>query len=292
MTNIFDIGNSQQVNPVTVGDGRLTIIAGPCAIESRSHALKMAEALVKICAKHKVQLVYKSCFDKDCRSSSDSFHGVGMDEGLEILAEVKRTYRVPVTSDVSNAQWIPATAEVVDLLQIPAYLCRQTHLLVAAGKTGLPINIKKGQFMGPWNMANSVQKIVKRTGNNKIILAERGTFFGYNMLINDFRALSEMRETGCPVCYDATHSVQLPTNLGTKSGGQREFVLPLVRAACSIGIDVLFMEVHEDPPRALSDASTQYPLDQFEAVLEQALVCHELAQKFKDIKYHEIQNAR
>lgn len=276
---MFYVGENLE-KKVPIGSGELTVILGPCAIESKDHALKMAENLLAICEHHGLPLIYKSCYDKDCRSSVTSFHGLGVEEGLKILELVKKEFGIPVTADVSNSAWMSATAEVVDLIQIPAYLCRQTHLLVAAGETGLPINIKKGQFMSPWNMGNSVKKINKRTGNRNILLTDRGTFFGYNMLINDFRCLDIMRETGCSVCFDATHSIQLPTNLGNRSGGQREFIPSLVRAACSVGIDALFMEIHDDPDKALCDHATQYPLDKLEDVLIQAKTIHETARRF------------
>ena len=205
----------------------------------------------------------------------DSFLGLGIEEGLSILGKVRKEIGVPVTSDVSNVDWMCETGQVVDLIQIPAYLCRQTHLLVAAGKTGKPVNIKKGQFMSPWNMKNSARKI-EGTGNDQIFLSERGTFFGYNMLINDYRALKILQDTGYPVCYDATHSIQLPTSLGTISGGQREFIPSLVRAAAACGIQALFMEVHDDPDNALSDPATQLHLKYLEKVLAQAKAIHAL----------------
>ena len=263
------------VGKILIGPGHpLALIGGPCAIESEDHALFMAERLREICQRVGVPLIFKSCYDKDCRSSMSSFLGVGFEEGLRILSKVRRQLSVPVTTDFSNVEWVQQTAEVVDLLQIPAYLCRQTHLLIAAGKTGRPINIKKGQFMSPWNMKNSALKI-ESTGNHEIILTERGTFFGYNMLINDYRSLVIMQEAGWPVCYDVTHSVQLPTSLGTMSGGQREFIPSLVRAAAASGIHALFMEIHDDPDRALSDAATQLNLRHVEKVLAQAKAMHE-----------------
>ena len=266
----------EDVGKVMIGPGLpLVLIGGPCAIESEDHALFMAEQIKRICERLEVPFIYKSCYDKDCRSSTSSFLGIGLEPGLEILSKVRQKIGVPVTSDFSNTEWVEETAEVVDLIQIPAYLCRQTHLLVAAGRTGKPINIKKGQFMSPWNMKNSVLKI-ESTGNRQIILTERGTFFGYNMLINDYRALKIMQETGCPVCYDATHSIQMPTSLGTISGGQREFIPSLVRAAAASGIHALFMEIHDDPDNALSDPSTQLNLKYVEKVLAQAKTMHEL----------------
>lgn len=275
MMRTLTIGN-EQIQQVMIGSGcPLVLIGGPCAIENRAHALFMAEQIKTICDKLKIPFIYKSSYDKDCRSSSSSYLGCGLDEGLEILAEVRLQFGVPVTTDISNVEWISETARVVDLLQIPAYLCRQTHLLRAAGVTGKPINIKKGQFMSPWNMKNSVLKI-EQTGNRQIMLTERGTFFGYNMLINDYRALSIMQETGCPVCYDATHSIQMPTSLGTVSGGQREFIPSLVRAAAASGIHALFMEIHNDPDHALSDPATQLNIKHVEKVLAQAKAMFEL----------------
>lgn len=274
MVRTVAIGD-EQVGHIEIGpDRQLVLIGGPCAIESEDHSLQMAEQIKRICNKLGIPFIFKACYDKDCRSSHDSFHGIGLEPGLDILAKVRREVGVPVTTDFSNAESVAATAEVVDLLQIPAYLCRQTHLLVAAGNSGKPINIKKGQFMSPWNMKNSVLK-VETTGNDQVMLTERGTFFGYNMLINDFRSLTLMQESDCPVCYDATHSVQLPTSLGTVSGGQREFIPGLVRAAAASGIHALFMEIHDDPASALSDPATQLGLEYVESVLAQAKAMHE-----------------
>lgn len=253
----------------------LVFIGGPCAIESESHALFMAERLKAICDKLKMPFIYKSCYDKDCRSSADSFLGIGIDKGLAILDKIRHEVGVPVTTDISNADWAEATGQVADLIQIPAYLCRQTHLLISAGRTGKPINIKKGQFMSPWNMKNSARKI-EGAGNKQILLSERGTFFGYNMLINDYRGLKIMQDSGYPVCYDATHSIQQPTSLGTISGGEREFIPSLVRAAVASGIHALFMETHDDPNQALSDPATQLDLKYVEKILTQAIAIHEM----------------
>jgi 2-dehydro-3-deoxyphosphooctonate aldolase (KDO 8-P synthase) len=252
----------------------LVFIGGPCAIESRDHALKMADLIQKIVHKLDVPWIYKSCFDKDCRSSPDSFHGLGMDEGLAILAEVRREFGVPVVSDFSDPAWGPATGEVCDLVQIPAYLCRQTSMLRAAAHTGRPVHVKKGQFMSPWNMKNSVRKLESH-GCHDILLADRGTFFGYNMLVNDMTSLPIMAQTGYPVCFDATHSIQMPTSMGNVSGGQREFIPYLVRAAVACGIHALFMETHDDPPNALSDANLQLDVKYLENVLGQAKRIHE-----------------
>ena len=275
MDRILTVGGDA-IPEVRIGPGQpLVFIGGPCAIESEAHTLSMALALQDICQRLGMPVVFKACYDKDCRSSVDSFLGLGIDEGLNILDKVRREAGVPTTSDVSNVEWIARTGAVVDLLQIPAYLCRQPHLLVEAGETGKPVNIKKGQFMSPWNMKNSARKI-ESTGNDQIMLSERGTFFGYNMLINDYRALKVMHDLGYPVCYDATHSVQLPTSLGTISGGQREFIPGLVRAAAASGIHALFMEVHDDPDSSLSDPATQLHLKDAEKVLSQALAMHML----------------
>lgn len=275
MIRTLEIGDDV-TGRVRVGPGLpLVFIGGPCAIESESHALYMAEELKSICERLSCPFIYKSCYDKDCRSSMDSFLGIGLDEGLAILDKVRHTVGVPVTCDISNAEWAAETGEVIDLIQIPAYLCRQTHILVEAGKTGKPINIKKGQFMSPWNMKNSARKI-ESTGNDQIMLSERGTFFGYNMLINDYRGLKIMQDSGYPVCYDATHSIQQPTSLGTISGGEREFIPSLVRGAAASGIHALFAEIHDNPDKALCDSATQLHLKHVEKLLLQATAVHEL----------------
>ena len=253
----------------------LAFVGGPCAIENRDHALFMAESIAEICEKLDIPWIYKSCYDKDCRSSPKSFHGVGIDEGLKILAEVRETYKVPVVSDFSDASWAAATGEVCDMVQVPAYLCRQTSILRAAAQTGRPILLKKGQFMSPWNMKNSCRKL-EAFGNEQIILADRGTFMGYNMLVNDMTCFPIMRYTGYPVCYDATHSIQLPTSMGNISGGQREFIPYLVRAAVANGINLLFMETHDNPAKALSDANTVLDIKYLENVLYQAKRVHEM----------------
>jgi len=272
------------VKKAVVGDKQpLTVIAGPCAIESEAHSLKMAEAILKITEKLGIQYVFKSCYNKDCRSSIKSFHGVGIEEGLAILDKVRTTFGIPVTCDVSNAEWMEETAAVVDLIQIPAYLSRQSHLLIAAGETGLPVHVKKGQFLSPWNMKNAVIKI-ESTGNRGIILTDRGTFFGYNMLVSDMRCFRVMKETGYPVCYDATHSIQMPGSLGTSSGGQREYIPELTRAALATGIHALFLEVHDNPAVALCDATTQLPLQYLEPLLQQAKAVHELVQQLPELE--------
>ena len=266
-------GNVQKVE--IGGTLPLAFVGGPCAIENRDHALFMAESIAKICNKLDIPWIYKSCYDKDCRSSPKSFHGVGLDKGLKILLDVRETFNVPVVSDFSDPSWAKATGEVCDMVQVPAYLCRQTSILRAAADTGKPILIKKGQFMSPWNMKNSCRKL-EAFGNNEIILADRGTFMGYNMLVNDMTCFPIMSYTGYPVCYDATHSVQLPTSMGNISGGQREFIPYLVRAAVANGINLLFMETHNKPAEALSDANTVLDIKYLENILFQAKKIHEL----------------
>jgi 2-dehydro-3-deoxyphosphooctonate aldolase (KDO 8-P synthase) len=269
-------------NPVPIGkitvanDRPFALIAGPCAIESRGHALETAGALVEITGKLGIPLVYKSSFDKANRTSIDSPRGIGMKEGLAILAEVRERYGCPVLTDVHAADQCAPTAEAVDVLQIPAFLCRQTDLLVAAAQTGRAMNIKKGQFLAPWDMAN-VAKKVEQAGNRKILLCERGASFGYNTLVSDMRSLPIMARTGYPVVFDATHSVQQPGGQGTTSGGQREFVPVLARAALAIGVAAVFMETHQDPDRAPSDGPNMVRLKELPAVLETLVAFDKLA---------------
>jgi 2-dehydro-3-deoxyphosphooctonate aldolase (KDO 8-P synthase) len=259
-----------------IGSGLpLVLIAGPCAIESYDHSMKMAEQISIICNKLKVNWIFKACYDKDCRSSPDSFHGLGLDDGLKVLEKVRLEHHIPVTSDFSEPAWAQATGEVCDLIQVPAYLCRQTSILKAAALTQKPIHLKKGQFMSPWNMKNSCKKL-ESYGCNEILLTDRGTFFGYNMLVNDMRCFPIMAETGYPVCYDATHSIQLPTSMGNISGGQREYIPHLTRAAVACGVDAIFLEVHDNPKEALSDANTVLDIKYLERILSQALDIHNL----------------
>lgn len=263
-----------EVNAVKIGQKEpLAFLGGPCAIESRDHTMKMADMIGEVCQRLEIPWIFKACYDKDCRSAPDSFHGIGIDEGLEILAEVRKEYGVPVVSDFSDASWAPATGESCDLIQVPAYLCRQTSILRAAAQTGKPVHLKKGQFMSPWNMKNSVRKL-EAFGCNSVLLTDRGTFFGYNMLVNDFRCFPIMRETGYPVCFDGTHSIQLPTSMGDISGGQREYIPHLTRAAAACGINALFMEVHDDPPNAHSDANTVLDFKYLERILSQTKSIH------------------
>ena len=249
------------VGPVTFGnDLPFVLISGPCQIESRDHALFAAETLHAIAAKAGVPFIFKSSFDKANRTSVSGQRGVGLDAGLAILAEVKATLGCPVLTDVHDAGQVEAAAQAVDILQIPAFLCRQTDLLLAAGRTGAVINVKKGQFLAPWDMAAVAQKVAS-TGNDRILLTERGASFGYNTLVSDMRALPTMAQTGYPVVFDATHSVQQPGGLGTASGGQREFAPLLARSAVAAGVAAIFAEAHQDPDNAPSDGPVMLPFD-------------------------------
>ena len=260
-----------------VGPGRqLFVIAGPCVIESEALALSTAETLKGIAERLGILLIYKSSFDKANRSSGKSFRGPGMDEGLKILAKVRSEVGLPVLTDVHESDQVSAVAEVVDVLQTPAFLARQTDFIEAVAVSGKPVNIKKAQFMAPGDMSNVVAKArdaASRAGQDadNFLVCERGATFGYNNLVSDMRSLAIMRETGCPVVFDATHSVQLPGGQGDRSGGQREFVPVLARAAVAAGISGLFMETHPDPERALSDGPNAWPLDQAEALLRQLI---------------------
>jgi len=253
---------------ITVGDGHpLTFIGGPCVIESEDFVLKMASAIRQICDRLGINYIFKSSFDKANRTSVESFRGQSIDTGLKIFQRVKEEVGVPVLTDIHESYQAEPVASVVDVLQIPAFLCRQTDLLLAAAATGRAVNVKKGQFLAPWDMRNVVKKL-ESGGAKAILLTERGTSFGYNTLVVDFRALPQMRALGYPVVFDATHSVQMPGGQGNTSGGQREFVPYLARAAAAIGIDALFMEVHENPAVALSDGPNMVPLHQLEGVLK------------------------
>jgi 2-dehydro-3-deoxyphosphooctonate aldolase (KDO 8-P synthase) len=248
-------------------DKPLSIIAGPCAMESRAHALEMASALKEITSKLGIGFVYKSSFDKANRSSANSGRGIGMELALPVFAEVKETLGIPVLTDVHTAEQCAPAAEVVDVLQIPAFLCRQTDLLIAAAETGAVVNVKKGQFLAPWDMKNAVEK-VRGAGNPKVMVTERGVSFGYNTLVSDMRALPELARTGAPVIFDATHSVQQPGGQGATTGGQREFVPVLARAAVAVGVAGVFMETHQDPDSAPSDGPNMVHLKDMPALLE------------------------
>jgi len=242
------------------------LIAGPCAIESEQLALETATELKAITGRLGIPFIYKSSFDKANRSSIDAYRGPGMEEGLRILQKVKDEVGVPVLTDVHEDTDITAVAEVVDVLQTPAFLCRQTNFITRVASAGLPVNIKKGQFLSPWEMKNVSNK-AKSTGNEQIMVCERGASFGYNNLVSDMRSLAVMRDTGCPVVFDGTHSVQLPGGLGDSSGGQREFIPVLARAAVAVGISGIFLETHPDPANAKSDGPNAWPLDQMETLL-------------------------
>lgn len=262
MTNEIPIGS------IKIGAGRpLMLIAGPCVIESESATLRHAERLMAICNGLSMPLVFKASYDKANRTSVNAFRGPGMKEGLRILAKVKESLGLPVLSDIHSIEQVAPAAEVLDVLQIPAFLCRQTDLLIAAAKSGRVINVKKGQFLAPWDMKNVAGKLAA-SGNENIILTERGASFGYNNLVVDMRSFPVMRATGYPVVFDATHSVQLPGGQGDSSGGQREFVEYLSRAAVATGIDGIFMEVHEDPDHALCDGPNSIPLSELPALLK------------------------
>jgi 2-dehydro-3-deoxyphosphooctonate aldolase (KDO 8-P synthase) len=249
-------------------DQPLFLIAGPCVIESEQMALDTAGRLKEICHALQINFIYKSSYDKANRSSGKSFRGFGLEAGLKILSEVKRQIGVPVLTDVHSEDEIAAAAAVVDVLQTPAFLCRQTDFIQAVASAGKPVNIKKGQFLSPWDMRNVVDKARDASGADNIMVCERGASFGYNNLVSDMRSLAVMRNTGCPVVFDATHSVQLPGGQGTVSGGQREFVPVLARAAVAAGVSGLFMETHPDPSRALSDGPNAFPLGHLQELLQ------------------------
>jgi 2-dehydro-3-deoxyphosphooctonate aldolase (KDO 8-P synthase) len=267
------------IGPVSVGnDLPFVLIGGPCQIESESHALEVAEALAGICARLGIPLIYKSSYDKANRTSGGAARGVGMARGLAILAEVRARFGLPVLTDVHDAAQCKPAAEAVDVLQIPAFLCRQTDLLIAAGETGAAVNVKKGQFLAPWDMKNVVAKITG-AGNPNVLACERGVSFGYNTLISDMRALPIMAEIGCPIVFDATHSVQQPGGAGDVSGGERRFVPVLARAAVAVGVAAVFLETHEDPDHAPSDGPNMIPLKSLEPLLRELMDYDALAKR-------------
>jgi len=271
MVRSFSLGNYK------VGEGRLLVAAGPCVLESLDMALEVAQTAGRICSNLGMDYVFKSSFDKANRTSIHSYRGPGMEKGLNWLAEIKTKTGYPILTDIHEPWQAARAAEVADILQIPAFLCRQTDLLVAAAKTGKVINIKKGQFLSPWDMAQAARKCME-AGNNRIILCERGTTFGYNQLVVDMRSLPIMRSFGYPVMFDGTHSVQMPGGQGEKSGGDRRFVLPLVRAAVAVGIDALFLETHPEPDRAKSDGPNMVLLSELEKLLKQVKKLHDVVQ--------------
>ena len=256
-----------KVGNIEIGWGNpLAIIAGPCVIESRDSALKHADLLKQAAERAGVPYIFKASYDKANRSSGESYRGPGLEQGLKILAEVKKQVGVPILTDVHEIEQVGAAKEIADVLQIPAFLCRQTDFVTAVARSGRVVNVKKGQFLAPWDIGNVLQKILA-TGNEQVLLTERGVSFGYNNLISDMRSLVIMREIGYPVVFDATHSLQLPGGLGKASGGDRKYIGALARAAVAVGVDALFMEVHEDPDHALSDGPNSLPLGQFEGLL-------------------------
>ncbi len=270
---IFDVGNVSFGNELP-----FVLVTGPCQIESREHAMDMASAIAEICVDLEIPWIYKSSYDKANRTSSTAARGVGMDKGLDILAQVRSRFGCPVLTDVHEVTHCVPAAEAVDVLQIPAFLCRQTDLLLAAGATGAAINVKKGQFLAPWDMSNVAAKIVS-TGNERIILCDRGTSFGYNTLVSDLRGLPIMARTGYPVMFDATHSVQQPGGQGTSSGGQREFAPVLARAALAVGVASVFIETHQDPDNAPSDGPNMIPIAQMRALLKRLKAFDQLAKE-------------
>jgi 2-dehydro-3-deoxyphosphooctonate aldolase (KDO 8-P synthase) len=266
---------SFHIENIVFGDGRLTFILGPCVIESARHALFMAQEINDICRRVGVDFVYKSSFDKANRSSIESFRGGGMEKGLEVLAQVKAEIEVPVITDVHETWQVEKTAEVADIIQIPAFLCRQTDLLIESARTGKAVNVKKGQFLSPWDAKNIVEKL-QAAGCEKILLTERGASFGYNNLVVDFRSFPVMRSFGVPVVFDVTHSLQLPGGLGKATGGQAEYIEPFAHAGVACGVDAVFMEVHDDPKNAPSDGPNQLPLNKLEKLLVKLKAIHEL----------------
>ncbi|SLN54407.1 3-deoxy-8-phosphooctulonate synthase [Oceanibacterium hippocampi] len=266
-----------RIGDMEIGNDRpLTLIAGPCAMEGREHAMFMAGELKAIADRLGVGLIYKTSFDKANRTSIGAGRGVGLEAALPVFREIRERFGLPVVTDVHAAEQCAAVADAVDVLQIPAFLCRQTDLLVAAAKTGLVVNVKKGQFLAPWDMKNVADKVVA-AGNERVMLTERGASFGYNLLVSDMRSLPIMAETGFPVVFDATHSVQMPGGKGTSTGGQREFVPTLARAAVAVGVAAVFMESHQDPDNAPSDGPNMVPLGELEALLRQLTAFDKLA---------------
>ena len=269
-----------QVADIAIGGNEaFALIAGPCQLESLDHARMMAEKIAEACAPTGTKFIFKSSYDKANRSSISTTRGLGMEEGLSILSKIRDEFGVPVLTDVHDAHQCGPVGQAVDVLQIPAFLCRQTDLLLAAGETGCAVNVKKGQFLAPWDMGNVASKIAS-TGNEKIMLCDRGTSFGYNTLVTDFRGLPTMARTGYPVVFDATHSVQQPGGQGTTSGGQREFAPVLARAAVAVGVSALFIETHEDPDNAPSDGPNMIPIEQMQGLIGQLRAYDDLTKGF------------
>ena len=269
------IDSPGSTGPISIGNGALVVIAGPCVIESEDRTDRIARGLQAVCSRVGLPFIFKASFDKANRTSVDSFRGPGMEHGLNILAKIRSEVGVCVTTDVHEVGQVSSVADVVDLIQIPAFLCRQTDLLSAAGRSGVPVNIKKGQFQAPWDMRSAVDKVRKAQGDG-VMLTERGSSFGYNNLVADMRSLPEMKRLGVPVCFDATHSTQLPGSAGDRTGGSREMAAVLARAAVAVGIDAIFLEVHDEPETALSDAASQIRLSELEPLLSQLSAIHQI----------------
>lgn len=268
-----------KIGNISLGSNNpLLLIAGPCVIETEETVFHTAKILKQVCDGLQIPLIFKSSYDKANRTSLNSFRGPGIDKGLRILSDVKSNFSIPVISDIHFPDEVKPAAEVLDALQIPAFLCRQTDLILAAAHSGRPVNIKKGQFLAPWDMKNIIEKFVS-TGNHNIFLTERGTVFGYNNLVVDFRGFSVMRSYGYPVVFDVTHSIQLPGAQGEASGGQREFAEPLARAAVAVGVEGLFMEVHPDPDKALCDGPNMLKLDEVQEMLGNVIAIHDTVRK-------------
>jgi 2-dehydro-3-deoxyphosphooctonate aldolase (KDO 8-P synthase) len=274
------------MNEVRIGEIRigrrnpLALIAGPCVIENEAVTFTTAERLKEVCDRLGLSLIFKSSYDKANRTSGSSFRGLGIDKGLKILSDVKKRFSIPVISDVHSVEEVKPASEVLDALQIPAFLCRQTDLILASSRTGKPVNVKKGQFLAPWDVKHIIEKFTS-TGNENLLITERGTSFGYNNLIVDFKGFPIIRSFGYPVVFDVTHSLQLPGGQGSYSGGQREFAFPLARAAVATGVEGLFIEVHPDPSQALSDTSTMVPLHEIERLLQQTKTIHEMMRRWE-----------
>jgi 2-dehydro-3-deoxyphosphooctonate aldolase (KDO 8-P synthase) len=270
-----------RIGEIRIGKGNpLVIIAGPCVIENEEITFTTAQKLKEVCDRLGISLIFKSSFDKANRTSGSSFRGPGIDQGLKILSEVKKRFSIPVISDIHAVDEVRPASEVLDALQIPAFLCRQTDLILSSSRTGKPVNVKKGQFLAPWDVKHIIEKFTS-TGNQNLLLTERGTSFGYNNLIVDFRGFSVIRSFGYPMLFDVTHSLQLPGGEGRSSGGQREYAPSLARAAVATGVDGLFIEVHPDPMKALSDASTMIPLNEIEGLLQQTKTLHDMVRKWE-----------
>ncbi len=274
-----------RVGDVVIGNGRLALMGGPCVIESLDLCRQVAGVMQELCARIGIPYIFKASFDKANRTSHTSYRGQGLEVGLEVLARIRHEFGLPITTDIHESYQAEPVAQVVDLIQIPAFLCRQTDLLFASARTGKPVNVKKGQFLAPWDAGNIVAKL-RSFGAKGVLLTERGTSFGYNTLIVDMAGLPILRGFGVPVVFDATHSVQRPGGAGIQSGGDRSAIAPLARAAVAVGIDALFMEIHPDPEHALSDPATQYPLSEVEPLLRELLALHEVRRAYEEQKQH------